>query len=136
MLWTSKLLKKSWNEVIPRKHISQQTNKRIADSVWLSLYMRDNEYVQHPSSFLIYILNTMTVAFFIYFPVVGRENDSKCHIIVVLSWWNNRRYTSVSIIQRTIVSSIVNSSFDPGNGHRIYLFYSVFDKLKRPNYAI
>jgi hypothetical protein len=29
--------------------INQQNHKRIADSVWLILYMRDNEYVQHPS---------------------------------------------------------------------------------------
>jgi hypothetical protein len=35
--------------VIPRKHWSQQYYKRIVDSVWLSLYMRDNENVQNPS---------------------------------------------------------------------------------------
>jgi hypothetical protein len=28
---------------------SQQNYKRIAESVWLSLYMRGNKYVQHPS---------------------------------------------------------------------------------------
>jgi hypothetical protein len=40
---------KSGNKVIPRRHKSQQNHMKIADSVWLSLYTRDNEYVQHPS---------------------------------------------------------------------------------------
>jgi hypothetical protein len=44
--------KQSWNKVIPRKHKSKQNYMKIADSVWLSLYMRDNEIMQHPTRLL------------------------------------------------------------------------------------
>jgi hypothetical protein len=44
------VVQKSGNKVIPRKHKSKQNYKQTAESVWLSLYMRNNEYLQHPSS--------------------------------------------------------------------------------------
>jgi hypothetical protein len=41
--------KKIWKQSDPSEALTTKYYKRIADSVWLSLYMRDNEYVQHPS---------------------------------------------------------------------------------------
>jgi hypothetical protein len=45
-------------------HLSQQNYMKIADSVWLTLYMRDNEQVQHPSRPLAlawYVLKLQTI---------------------------------------------------------------------------
>jgi hypothetical protein len=38
-----------WKKVIHRKPLKQENYIKIAHSVWLSLYIRDNERVQHPS---------------------------------------------------------------------------------------
>jgi hypothetical protein len=40
---------KIWKQSDPSEALITKNYKRITDSVWLSLYMRDNEYVQHPS---------------------------------------------------------------------------------------
>jgi hypothetical protein len=41
--------KTSENKLTPLKHYSQQNYMEVEDLVWLSLYMKDNEYLQHPS---------------------------------------------------------------------------------------
>jgi hypothetical protein len=43
------LKRKSGESVILRKHLSQQNYMKIANSVWLILYVRDNGKEQHSS---------------------------------------------------------------------------------------
>jgi hypothetical protein len=45
LLWSIKI----WKRNDPSEALITSNYKRIADSVWLSLYIRDNEYVQHLS---------------------------------------------------------------------------------------
>jgi hypothetical protein len=43
------LLIKIWSKVIHRGHYKQHNCMYITNSVWLSMFMRDNKKVQHPS---------------------------------------------------------------------------------------
>jgi hypothetical protein len=66
-------LYKYLRKVVPLKHEKQQNYMKIADSVWLSLYKRDNEKVQHP-----YITHSIVK---VHFEVCFHSYKSSCQCL-------------------------------------------------------